>query len=86
MSLRFVYRRRGPNPLGTDRASRPKNGRKQVAAPILLLFPQVKSPKRLNLDRDADRPREIVPTLILANLVQGDCFAVQGGHTPPSDR
>ena len=65
LRLRFVYRRRGPSLLVADRArinkrgqavaSRAKTGRNQVTAPIFLLVPQVKLPKRLDLDRDAER-------------------------------
>ncbi|WP_353960324.1 DUF6441 family protein [Halomonas almeriensis] len=36
-------------------------------APIFLLVPQVKLPKRLNLDRDAEREHDSVPQLIVAN-------------------
>ena len=36
-------------------------------APIFLLVPQVKLPKRLDLDRDGERPHESVPGLIVAN-------------------
>lgn len=77
---RFVYRRRGPSLLVADRArvnkrgqavaSRSKTGRNQVAAPIFLLVPQVKLPKRLNLDRDAERALDRVPGLIVANWVE----------------
>lgn len=59
LRLRFVYRRRGPSLLMADRArintrgqavaSRAKTGRNQVTAPIFLLVPQVKLPKRLDL-------------------------------------
>lgn len=64
LRLRFVYRRRGPsllvaegrlNTKGRAVASRSKNGRGVVTAPIFLLVPQVKLPKRLDLGRDADR-------------------------------
>jgi hypothetical protein len=78
--LRFVYRRRGPSLLVADRArinkrgqavaSRSKTGRNQVTAPIFLLVPQVKLPKRLNLDRDAERALDSVPGLIVANWVE----------------
>ena len=81
LRLRFVYRRRGPSLLVADRArinkrgqavaSRSKTGRNQVTAPIFLLVPQVKLPKRLNLDRDAERALDSVPGLIVANWVEG---------------
>ncbi|WP_234992421.1 DUF6441 family protein, partial [Roseisalinus antarcticus] len=81
LRLRFVYRRRGPSLLVADRArintrgtavaSRAKTGRNQVTAPIFLLVPQVKLPKRLDLDRDAERARDSVPGLIVANWVEG---------------
>jgi hypothetical protein len=79
LRLRFVYRRRGPSLLVADRArintrgqavaSRAKTGRNQVTAPIFLLVPQVKLPKRLDLARDADRALDGVPGLIVANWV-----------------
>ena len=64
LRLRFVYRRRGPsllvaegrlNSRGLGVASRSKTGRGRTTVPIFLLVPQVKLPKRLNLDRDAER-------------------------------
>ena len=80
LRLRFVYRRRGPSLLVADRArinkrgqavaSRAKSGRNQVTAPIFLLVPQVKLPKRLNLDRDAERASNGVPRLIVAKWVE----------------
>ena len=79
MRLRFVCRRRSPSLLVADRArintrgqvvaSRAKTGRNQVTAPIFLLVPQVKLPKRLDLDRDAERALDSVPGLIVANWV-----------------
>ena len=42
-----------------------------MTAPIFLLVPQVKLPKRLNLDRDAERALDSVPGLIVANWVEG---------------
>lgn len=81
MRLRFVYRRMGPSLLVADRArintrgqavaSRSKTGRGKVTAPIFLLVPQVKLPKRLDLARDADRALEGLPGLIVANWVEG---------------
>ena len=79
--LRFVYRRRGPSLLVADEArintrgqavaSRSKTGRNQVTAPIFLLVPQVKLPKRLDLARDADRALDSVQGLIVVNWVDG---------------
>ncbi len=80
MRLRFVYRRRGPSLLVADGrlntkglavASRSKTGRGRATVPIFLLVPQVKLPKRLNLDRDAERALDSVPGLIVANWVEG---------------
>ena len=79
LRLRFVYRRTGPsllvaegrlNTKGQAVASRSKTGRGQVTAPIFLLVPQVKLPKRLDLARDADRALDSVPALIVANWVE----------------
>ncbi len=50
--------------------SRAKTGRGQVTAPIFLLVPQVKLPKRLDLARDAERAHEAVPELIVKNWVE----------------
>jgi hypothetical protein len=80
LRLRFVYRRRGPsllvaegrlNTKGRAVASRSKTGRGLVTAPIFLLVPQVKLPKRLDLARDAERAHDAVPGLIVANWVEG---------------
>ena len=81
LRLRFVYRRTGPSLLVAGRArinkrgqavaSRSKTGRNQVSAPVFLLVPQVKLPKRLDLDRDADRALDSVPGLIVVNWVDG---------------
>ncbi len=79
LRLRFVYRRQGPsllvaegrlNTKGRAVASRSKTGRGLVTAPIFLLVPQVKLPKRLDLARDADRALDGVPGLIVANWVE----------------
>ena len=79
LRLRFVYRRTGPsllvaegrlNTKGQAVVSRSKTGRGKVTAPIFLLVPQVKLPKRLDLARDADRALESVPGLIVANWVE----------------
>jgi hypothetical protein len=75
LTLRFVYRRRGPsllvaegrlNSKGRAVASRSKTGRGVVTAPIFLLVPQVRLPKRLDLARDAERAVDSVPGLIVA--------------------
>ncbi len=80
LRLRFVYRRTGPsllvaegrlNTKGHAVVSRFKTGRGRVTAPIFLLVPQVKLPKRLDLARDADRALDSVPGLIVANWVEG---------------
>jgi hypothetical protein len=42
-----------------------------VTAPIFLLVPQVKLPKRLYLARDAERALDSVPGLIVARWVAG---------------
>ena len=79
LRLRFIYRRRGPsllvaegrlNTKGRAVASRSKTGRGVVTAPIFLLVPQVKLPKRLDLARDAERAVDGVPRLIVANWVE----------------
>jgi len=78
LRLRFIYRRRGPsllvaegrlNTKGRAVASKSKTGRGVVTAPIFLLVPQVKLPKRLDLARDAERAVDGVPGLIVANWV-----------------
>ena len=80
LRLRFVYRRRGPsllvaegrlNSKGQAVASRSKTGRGIVTAPIFLLVPQVKLPKRLDLARDVERAVDGVPGLIVANWLRG---------------
>jgi hypothetical protein len=38
--------------------------------PIFLLVPQVKLPKRLDLDRDTARAHDALPGLIVANWVE----------------
>ena len=79
MRLRFVYRRTGPsllvaegrlNTKGQAVVSRSKTGRGKVTAPIFLLVPQVKLPKRLDLAHDAGRALDSVPGLIVANWVE----------------
>jgi hypothetical protein len=80
LRLRFVYRRRGPSLLVADGrlnnrglgvASRAKTGRGRASVPIFLLVPQVKLPKRLDLDRDARKAQATVPGLIVAKWVEG---------------
>jgi hypothetical protein len=84
LPLRFVYRRHGPSLLVADGrlnnrglgvASRAKTGRGRASVPIFLLVPQVKLPKRLDLDRDARKAQAAVPGLIvdrwLARRMQG---------------
>lgn len=80
LRLRFVYRRTGPsllvaegrlNSKGRAVASRSKTGRGLTTVPIFLLVPQVRLPKRLDLGRDAERVRDAVPRLIVANWVEG---------------
>jgi hypothetical protein len=80
LRLRFVYRRRGPsllvaegrlNKSGRAVASHSKTGRGLTTVPIFLLVPQVKLPKRLDLDRDAVRALDSVPGLIVASWVEG---------------
>jgi len=48
-------------------ASRSKTGRGLTTVPIFLLVPQVKLPKRLDLDRDTARVHDSLPWLIVAN-------------------
>ncbi|MFO1050491.1 MAG: DUF6441 family protein [Geminicoccaceae bacterium] len=80
LRLRFVYHRVGPsllvaegrlNSKGQAVASRSKTGRGLATAPIFLLVPQVKLPKRLDLARDAERAHDAVPGLIVTNWVEG---------------
>ena len=60
------------NTKGQAVVSRSKTGRGKVTAPIFLLVPQVKLPKRLDLARDAERALDSVPGLIVANWVERD--------------
>ena len=80
LRLRFIYRRSGPSLLvaegrlnkgGRAVASRSKTGRGLTTVPIFLLVPQVKLPKRLDLDRDTERAHDSLPGLIVANWVDG---------------
>ena len=51
-------------------ASRSKTGRGLTTVPIFLLVPQVKLPKRLDLDRDTARAHGSLPGLIVANWAE----------------
>ena len=53
---------------------RPKTGGGQVTAPIFLLVPQVKLPKRLDLVREAERAQEAVPGLFTHLAGSRTCF------------
>jgi hypothetical protein len=65
LRLRFVPRRSGASLLVAPAApGRP-------SAPIFLLVPQVKLPKRLDLARDAERAHDAVSGLIVANWMDG---------------
>jgi hypothetical protein len=75
-----VYRRRGPsllvadgrrNSKGSAVASRSITGLAVVTAPICPLVPQVRVQKPLGLARDAERARDAVRGLIMANGVDG---------------
>jgi hypothetical protein len=79
LRLQFAYRRTGPsllvaegrlNTKGQAVVSRSKTGRGKVTAPIFLLVPQVKLPKRLDLARDAERAQDALPGLIVAKWVK----------------
>ena len=69
--LRLLVAEGRLNTKGQAVVSRSKTGRGKVTAPIFLLVPQVKLPKRLDLARDADRALDSVPGLIVANWVEG---------------
>jgi hypothetical protein len=58
------------NTKGRAVASKSKTGRGVVTAPIFLLVPQVKLPKRLDLARDAERALNSLSGLIVANWVE----------------
>jgi hypothetical protein len=79
LRLRFAYRRTGPsllvaegrlNTKGQAVASPAKTGRGLATAPMFLLVPQVKLPKRLDLARDAGQAHDAVPGLIVANWAE----------------
>jgi hypothetical protein len=81
LKLRFIYPRTGPsllvaegrlNTKGRAVASKSRTGRGVITAPISLLLPQVRLPKRLDLARDAERAHDAVPGLIVANWVKGN--------------
>jgi hypothetical protein len=64
LRLRFVPRRSGASLLVAPAVpGRP-------TAPIFLLVPQVKLPKRLDLARDADRALDDIPGLIVTNWLE----------------
>ena len=81
LRLRFVYRSRGPsllvadavrlNTRGQAAVSKSKTGKGQVTAPIFLLVRQVKLPKRLDLEGDADRAQAAIPVKIALNWLDG---------------
>ena len=58
------------NTKGQAVVSRSKTGRERTTVPVFLLVPQVKLPKRLDLDRDAERALDSLPGLIVANWVE----------------
>ena len=78
------WRTGADQPRGLAAASRSKTGRGQVTAPIFLLVPQVKLPKRLDLARDAERAHDAVPGLIVANWVEGMPYGGKAGRLPLS--
>jgi hypothetical protein len=61
LRLRFVHRRSGASLLVAP------VGKGATAAPMFLLVPQVKLPKRLDLAREAARVHDALPGLIVAN-------------------
>ncbi|MFM7656693.1 MAG: DUF6441 family protein [Paracoccaceae bacterium] len=78
MSLRFIYRARGPsllvaegrlNSRGIGVAARAKSGRGLASVPIFLLVRQVKLAKRLDLAKAADAALGRIPEAIVANWV-----------------
>jgi len=67
----FWWLRGGWNDQGSGRGvALEDRERGMVTAPIFLLVPQVKLPKRLDLARDADRAVDSVPRLIVAKWVE----------------
>ena len=80
LSLRFIYRARGPsllvaegrlNSRGLGVASRAKSGRGMASVPIFLLVRQVKLIKRLNLATAAEAALGRFPGAIVSNWVSG---------------
>jgi hypothetical protein len=80
LSLRFIYRARGPsllvaegrlNSKGRAVASRAKSGRGRATVPIFLLVRQVKLDKRLDLAKAAEVAVGRIPGAIVANWVEG---------------
>ena len=80
LSLRFIYRARGPsllvaegrlNSKGRAVASLSKSGRGRTTVPIFLLVRQVKLAKRLDLTKAAEVAVGRIPGAIVANWVEG---------------
>ena len=80
LSLRFIYRARGPsllvaegrlNSRGLGVASRAKSGRGRATMPIFLLVRQVKLAKRLDLAKAAEVAVGRITGAIVANWVEG---------------
>ena len=80
LSLRFIYRARGPsllvaegrlNSKGRAVASMSKSGRGRTTVPIFLLVRQVKLAKRLDLAKAAEVAVGRIPGAIVANWVEG---------------
>ena len=80
LSLRFIYRARGPSLLvaegrlnseGRAVASRSKSGRGRATVPIFLLVRQVKLAKRLDLAKAAEVAVGRITGAIVANWVEG---------------
>jgi len=59
------------NTIGRAVASRSRTRRGVVTAPIFLLVPREKLPRRLDLVRDAERATNGVPGLIVTDWVEG---------------
>jgi hypothetical protein len=79
LSLRFIYRARGPsllvaegrlNSRGLGVASRAKSGRGRTTVPIFLLVRQVKLAKRLDLAGAAEVAVGRIPGAIVVNWVE----------------
>jgi len=75
VTLRLISRPGRPGLLVADRVrlttrgraavSRSKTGKGQITTPLFVLVPQVRLPKRLDLDRDAERIAGQVPQMIV---------------------